>query len=74
MTLPGPLIRVPKAHQIRIEQDGPRVKLLLDGRLVFDAEWEEALRVGQGIVTRAMAAKAARAGPLLTTGRRAPKV
>ena len=63
MTLPGPLIRVPRAHQVRIEQDGPRVKLLLDGRLVFDAEWEEALRVGQGIVTRAMAAKSTAHAP-----------
>jgi len=53
----GPLIRVPKLHQFRIEQEGSHVRLLVDGRLVFDADWRGAERVGGEILLKSKKAK-----------------
>ncbi len=54
----GPLIHIPKQHEVRVHQDGTKVVFQLDGRLVFSAEWAQALRVGQSIVQAALAARA----------------
>ena len=55
----GPLIRVPKRHQLRVEQEGPRVRLLLDGKLVFDTDWRGAEDVGWHLLKKSRDAKKA---------------
>jgi hypothetical protein len=55
--MPGPLIHARQRHQVRVEQDGPDVVLLLDGRLIFKAGWRYADQVGRALLARAAAAR-----------------
>lgn len=54
----GPLIQIRKAHKINVAQEGPDVVLLIDGRLVFRANWRQAEHVGRAILGACMKAKA----------------
>lgn len=50
-------IRVPKIRDARIRQEGTRVLLILDGRLVFDVDWSTADQIGRGLLVKARAAE-----------------
>lgn len=53
----SPLIHIRKRHQIRVEQDGPDVVLLMDGRVVFRAHWQYAEQVGHALLGKAALAR-----------------
>lgn len=49
----GPTIIVPAEHQARIRQEGPRVLLLLDGKLIANMDHGSAEALGRALIGKA---------------------
>jgi hypothetical protein len=47
-----PTILTPKTQRASVQQDGERVKLIIDGRLVADLPPEAAIALGRALITK----------------------
>lgn len=47
-----PTILVPKTQHASVQQDGERVKLIIDGKLVADLPPEAAIALGRALITK----------------------
>jgi hypothetical protein len=48
---------VPKIRQATVRQEGGTVQLVVDGQLILDVSWEQALKLGQALIFQARKAE-----------------